>query len=287
MSSRSQASRSRAARSACGSDWPSRPSRAILRLRGGQGEVSRPLTRRIWRAARRGRARAARGTWLRSGRGRRAGTGPRRSGSPRPAGRCWRRAAPARGASCGCAGAAGVLWSPVTITTSGPSSMTRAISCVELLDALDLAREVAVLAGGIGILVVQKEEVVVGPVLRAAARPAPPSCCPRAGWSCRPGGRGRGTSGTRRSRRRAAGRPRRTCGIGGRRAMPRSVIMLAGCSSARIAAARSMKSRSSAAVRSDAASRATGSSGGTPSRPGSVSSIAAPSPPPRSTSTNR
>ena len=61
--------------------------------------------------------------------------------------------------------AAGVLWSPVTTTTSGWSSMTRAISCVEFLDALDLAREVAVLARGIGVLVVEKEKVVVLPVL--------------------------------------------------------------------------------------------------------------------------
>ena len=59
----------------------------------------------------------------------------------------------------------GVLWSPVTISTSGFRAVTRGIDRVELLDPLHLLVEVAVLAGAVGVLEVDEEEVVVVPML--------------------------------------------------------------------------------------------------------------------------
>ncbi len=60
---------------------------------------------------------------------------------------------------------AGVEWSPATMSTSGLQVVQRFEQRVELLQRRDLRLEVAVLAGGVGALEVDEEEVEVVPVL--------------------------------------------------------------------------------------------------------------------------
>ena len=57
----------------------------------------------------------------------------------------------------------GVAWSPLTAITSGDERAQSGTTASSVLDRRDLAGAVAVLAGGVGVLVVQEEVVVVVP----------------------------------------------------------------------------------------------------------------------------
>ena len=56
-----------------------------------------------------------------------------------------------------------MLWSPVTITTSGFSAVMRGMAASSSSMRLDLGSEVAVLAGLVGVFEMDEEEVVIVP----------------------------------------------------------------------------------------------------------------------------